>query len=182
MTVKAFKAAQEAKSFSEAVDATKDAVSSGWMETFDILFGNYEEAKGFWSDLAEEFWNMFAGGAAGRNNWLKSAFDSGLDQLLGTEGFGDAGDNYTSLLQKALVNQGLLSEEGIEEAGSFQKALEESGVTAQQLYEVLGEAAEHYHQRAAMSDEELNKLGFDRDKVDALANAYDSLAGANSKW
>lgn len=176
VTVKAFKAAQEAKSFSEAVDATKDAVSSGWMETFDILFGNYEEAKGFWSDLAEEFWNMFAGGAAGRNNWLKSAFDSGLDQLLGTEGFGDAGDNYTSLLQKALVNQGLLSEEGIEEAGSFQKALEESGVTAQQLYEVLGEAAEHYHQRAAMSDEELNKLGFDRDKVDALANAYDSLA------
>lgn len=176
VTVKAFKAAQEAKSFSEAVDATKDAVSSGWMETFDILFGNYEEAKGFWSDLAEEFWNMFAGGAAGRNNWLKSAFDSGLDQLLGTEGFGDAGDNYTNLLQKALVNQGLLSEEGIEEAGSFQKALEESGVTAKQLYEVLGEAAEHYHQRAAMSDEELNKLGFDRDKVDALANAYDSLA------
>lgn len=176
VTVKAFKAAQEAKSFSEAVDATKDAVSSGWMETFDILFGNYEEAKGFWSDLAEEFWNMFAGGAAGRNNWLKSAFDSGLDQLLGTEGFGDAGDNYTSILQKALVNQGLLSEEGIEEAGSFQKALEESGVTAQQLYEVLGEAAEHYHQRAAMSDEELNKLGLDRDKVDALANAYGSLA------
>ena len=176
VTVKAFKAAQEAKSFSEAVDATKDAVSSGWMETFDILFGNYEEAKGFWSDLAEEFWNIFAGGAAGRNNWLKSAFDSGLDQLLGTEGFGEAGDNYTSILQKALVNQGLLSEEGIEEAGSFQKALEESGVTAQQLYEVLGEAAEHYHQRAAMSDEELNKLGFDRDKVNALANAYDSLA------
>lgn len=176
VTVKAFKAAQEAKSFSEAVDATKDAVSSGWMETFDILFGNYEEAKGFWSDLAEEFWNMFAGGAAGRNNWLKSAFGSGLDQLLGTEGFGEAGDNYTNLLQKALVNQGLLSEEGIEEAGSFQKALEESGVTAQQLYEVLGEAAEHYHQRAAMSDEELDKLGFDRDKVDALANAYDSMA------
>ena len=176
VTVKAFKAAQEAKSFSEAVDATKDAVSSGWMETFDILFGNYEEAKGFWSDLAEEFWNMFAGGAAGRNNWLKNAFDSGLDQLLGTEGFGEAGDNYTNLLQKALVNQGLLSEEGIEEAGSFQKALEESGVTAQQLYEVLGEAAEYYHQRAAMSDEELDKLGFDRDKVDALANAYDSMA------
>ena len=108
VTVKAFKAAQEAKSFSEAVDATKDAVSSGWMETFDILFGNYDEAKGFWSDLAEEFWNMFAGGAAGRNNWLKNAFDSGLDQLLGTEGFGEAGDNYTNLLQKALVNQGLL--------------------------------------------------------------------------
>ena len=86
VTVKAFKAAQEAKSFTEAVDATKDAVSSGWMETFDILFGNYEEAKGFWSDLADEFWDIFAGGQDARNNWLRSAFDSGLDQMLGTEG------------------------------------------------------------------------------------------------
>ena len=75
VTVKAFKAAQEAKSFSEAVDATKDAVSSGWMETFDILFGNYEEAKHFWSGLAEQFWNIFAGGQDARNSWLKSAFE-----------------------------------------------------------------------------------------------------------
>ena len=176
VAVKAFKAAQEAKSFSEAVDATKDAVSSGWMETFDILFGNYEEAKGFWSDLAEEFWTMFAGGAAGRNNWLKSAFDSGLDQLLGTEGFGEAGDAYTNLLRKAMVNEGVLTEEAIEDAGSFQKALEESGVTAQQLYDVIGGAAEHYAKRAALSDKELDKLGLDRDKVNALANAYASMA------
>lgn len=176
VTVKAFKAAQEAKSFSEAVDATKDAVSSGWMETFDILFGNYEEAKGFWSDLAEEFWNMFAGGAAGRNNWLKSAFDSGLDQLLGTEGFGDAGDNYTNLLQKALVNQGLLSEEGIEEAGSFQKALEESGVTAQQLYAVLARNAQGYADMAQWSDAELKKNKLSREGVQKLADAYASMA------
>lgn len=176
VAVKAFKAAQEAKSFSEAVDATKDAVSSGWMETFNILFGNYEEAKGFWSDLAEEFWTMFAGGAAGRNNWLKSAFDSGLDQLLGTDGFGEAGDAYTNLLRKAMVNEGVLTEEAIEDAGSFQKALEESGVTAQQLYDVIGGAAEHYAQRAALSDEELDKLGLDRDKVETLANAYADMA------
>ena len=175
VAVKAFKAAQEAKSFSEAVDATKDAVSSGWMETFDILFGNYEEAKGFWSDLAEEFWTMFAGGAAGRNNWLKSAFDSGLDQLLGTEGFGEAGDAYTNLLRKAMVNEGVLTEEAIEDAGSFQKALEESGVTAKQLYDVIGGAAEHYAKRAALSDKELNKLGLDRDKVNALTNAYAAM-------
>ena len=38
VTVKAFKAAQEAKSFSDAVDATKDAVSTGWLETFEIIF------------------------------------------------------------------------------------------------------------------------------------------------
>lgn len=175
VTVKAFKAAQEAKSFSEAVDATKDAVSSGWMETFDILFGNYEEAKGFWSDLAEEFWNMFAGGAEARNSWLRSAFDSGLDQLLGTEGFSNATDNFTKALETSLVRRGVLSEKEIEDAGSFQKALEESGVTAQQLADVIGDQADRYARMAQLSDAELDAQDRDRSKVEALANAYASL-------
>lgn len=176
VAVKAFKAAQEAKSFSEAVDATKDAVSSGWMETFDILFGNYEEAKGFWSDLAEEFWTMFAGGAAGRNNWLKSAFDSGLDQLLGTEGFGEAGDNFTNLLETSLTRSGLITEQAITDAGSFQKALEESGVTAQQLGDVLQYNADGYAELAALSDEELKKKKLSRETVEKLAAAYGDMA------
>ena len=176
VAVKAFKAAQEAKSFSEAVNATKDAVSSGWMETFDILFGNYEEAKGFWSDLAEEFWTMFAGGAAGRNNWLKSAFDSGLDQLLGTEGFGEAGDNFTNLLETSLTRSGLITEQAIADAGSFQKALEESGVTAQQLGDVLQYNADGYAELAALSDEELKKKKLSRETVEKLAAAYGDMA------
>lgn len=176
VSVKAFKAAQEAKSFSEAVDATKDAVSSGWMETFDILFGNYEEAKGFWSDLAEEFWTMFAGGAAGRNNWLKSAFDSGLDQLLGTDGFGNAGDNYTQLLEKSLVKTGLLTQDAIDDAGSFQKALEESGVTTQQLASVIDFSADGYAKLLELSDAELKKNNLSREGVKKLADAYAAMA------
>lgn len=176
VSVKAFKAAQEAKSFSEAVDATKDAVSSGWMETFDILFGNYEEAKGFWSDLAEEFWTMFAGGAAGRNNWLKSAFDSGLDQLLGTDGFGNAGDNYTQLLEKSLVKTGLLTQDAIDDAGSFQKALEESGVTTQQLASVIDFSADGYAKLLELSDAELKKNNLSREGVKKLADAYTAMA------
>lgn len=175
VSVKAFKAAQEAKSFSEAVDATKDAVSSGWMETFDILFGNYEEAKGFWSDLAEEFWTMFAGGAAGRNNWLKSAFDSGLDQLLGTDGFGNAGDNYTQLLEKSLVKTGLLTQDAIDDAGSFQKALEESGVTTQQLASVIDFSADGYAKLLELSDAELKKNNLSREGVKKLADAYAAM-------
>ena len=42
---KAFKAAQEAKTAADAINSVKDAVSTGWMNTFEIVFGNYEEAK-----------------------------------------------------------------------------------------------------------------------------------------
>lgn len=65
--IRAAKAAQEAKSFVEAIDATKDAVSSGWMKTFEIIFGDYEEAKRLWTDLANTLWDVFASGAEERN-------------------------------------------------------------------------------------------------------------------
>lgn len=57
---KAFKAAQEARTFTEAIEAAKDAVSSNWMGIFENIFGNYEEAKVLWTDLANYLWDIFA--------------------------------------------------------------------------------------------------------------------------
>lgn len=56
---RAFQAAQEAKTFEEAINATKDAVSTGWMNIFELIFGNYEEAKELWSGLAEVLYEIF---------------------------------------------------------------------------------------------------------------------------
>ena len=67
---RAFAAAQEAKTFKEAIEATKDAVSTGWMNIFEKLFGNYEEAKVLWTDLANELWEIFAGPISDINDVL----------------------------------------------------------------------------------------------------------------
>lgn len=178
VTVKAFKAAQEAKSFSEAVDATKDAVSSGWMETFDILFGNYEEAKTFWSDLAEQFWDIFAGGMGGRNSWLKKAFNGGLDQILDETALGDVGDAFTNQLRRSLIASGKLTEQQIEDAGSFQKALESAGVTADDLYERVQASLAGYEEAAKMSDAELAAQGVSRETLNKTIEAYRKMAEA----
>lgn len=69
---KAFKAAQEAKTFTDAIKATKDAVKTGWQQTFDIIFGNYEEATKMWTNLTTILWDVFAFGAAARNQMLKT--------------------------------------------------------------------------------------------------------------
>lgn len=78
---RAFKSAQEAKTFAEALDATKDAVSSGWMQTFEIIFGNYEEAKVLWTDIANRMWDFFAGGAEGRNQQLAKVMGNNWDAI-----------------------------------------------------------------------------------------------------
>lgn len=89
LAVRAFKSAQEAKTFREAIDATKDAVSSGWLQSFEIIFGNYEEAKELWTDLANGMWEVFASGAEARNELLQGWKDlGGRDDLI--EGFKNA--------------------------------------------------------------------------------------------
>lgn len=59
----AFHAAQEALSFTDAIEAVKDAVSSGWMRTMEALFGNLDEARVMWTNVANaliEFAEIFS--------------------------------------------------------------------------------------------------------------------------
>lgn len=53
--VTAFKAAQECKTFSEAIDYTKDAIGSQFSEIFKAIFGDYSQAKELWSNFANKF-------------------------------------------------------------------------------------------------------------------------------
>ena len=46
-------AATKVKTFSQLIDTTKEAIGSGWSETWEYVFGGLEEAKGLWSDVAK---------------------------------------------------------------------------------------------------------------------------------
>lgn len=70
VSLRAAKAAQEAKSFSETIAATKDAVSTNWMQTFEHIFGNKVEATKLWTAVTQELWEIFAAGGARRNEIL----------------------------------------------------------------------------------------------------------------
>lgn len=67
---RSLRAAQEAKTFGEAIGSVQDAVSTGWMQTFELIFGNYEEAKKIWTDLANELYDVFAESGNARNEML----------------------------------------------------------------------------------------------------------------
>ena len=74
---KAFQAGQESKTFKDAIDATKDAVSSQWMKTFELLFGNLEEAVSLWTKVTDILWEVFAASGVARNELLQVWHDSG---------------------------------------------------------------------------------------------------------
>lgn len=83
--LKAFLAAQEAKTFGDAIDSVKDAVSTGWMNTFELIFGNYEKQRVLWTELANRMYDVFAGSGEIRNEILQQWNDlGGQDKLVET--------------------------------------------------------------------------------------------------
>lgn len=80
--VKAFKAAQEARTFTDVISSIKDAVSSKWLQTAEYIFGSYSQAVSLFSDLADELYDVFAEGGNFRNEILGVWSDlSGRDDL-----------------------------------------------------------------------------------------------------
>lgn len=70
----AFKAGQETKTWSDAVEALRSAMSSGWMKSFELIIGNYKEASGFFSKLIEPLYEIFVNPGNKRNAFLEYAF------------------------------------------------------------------------------------------------------------
>ena len=79
----AYVASQECRTFADVINYTKDSVSTDWMETFEILLGDYQEVKKVWGALADVFYVLFVKSGEARNEILKAwAALGGRDQLL----------------------------------------------------------------------------------------------------
>lgn len=138
--LKAFKAAQEARTWADVVDSVKDAVSTGWMNTFEIIFGNYEEATELWTDLANAMYDVFAAGAEDRNEMLETWKELGGRTVL-IDAFWTAWDNIGEIL------------------GTVKEAFREvfPSTTAEQLYSMT-EGLKNLADKLKMSDENLDNL------------------------
>ena len=79
-------AAQDVKTFSGMMDALKESVGSGWAQTWEILIGNLEEAKAFWTPINNVLSDIIKKSSDARNKVLQEWVDlGGKDHLL--EGF-----------------------------------------------------------------------------------------------
>lgn len=58
-SLKAFLNAQEARTFTDVINSVKESASSAWREIYTAIFGDYNEAKVLWTDLAEGLIGIF---------------------------------------------------------------------------------------------------------------------------
>lgn len=166
-------AAQQATSFGQAIDSTKDAVSSKWMAVFETFFGNKEEATETWTELSERLYDIFVPSIDGLNERLKDGLNSGWAQLQGR--LGDQADAYSYTLQQVALASGAVTEEQITKAGSFTKALQQNGVSAQLLKASLDEAQTSAEKLLTLSDKEMAAKHYDRETIQRDAEAFAKL-------
>lgn len=154
---RAFKAAQEAKTFTDAINSVKDAVSTGWANTFEIIFGNYEEAKRMWTDLANDLYDIFAGGTDDRNNFLEQVFganNASIDETAWSKLFqnGIGGDAFKNAVSETAKAHGVAIDEMITQEGDFQATLKKGWLTVDLVKETLAK----YNGEVVTSTENVN--------------------------
>lgn len=69
-SLKAFLAGQETKTWGDAVEYVKGTVAQGWSKTWEMVFGNYEEAKEFYGTIVEQLYELFVVSGNTRNEVL----------------------------------------------------------------------------------------------------------------
>lgn len=70
-------AATKVKTFTQLINTLKEAAQSGWTQTWEILIGDFEEAKALWTTVSDYFSEVLNKSAEARNSMLQSWSDMG---------------------------------------------------------------------------------------------------------
>lgn len=140
-SLKAFEAAQKARTFNDAIDSVKDAVSTGWMQTFEIIFGNANEATELWTDFANDLYEIFAEGGNARNEYLKQVLGDSKTFTQEQWDIVDQNNSANSALQKALMEtakeHGIAIDDMVNSQTSFRESLKQGWLTTDIFTETL---------------------------------------------
>lgn len=170
---KAFAAAQDVKTFSQLIDMLKESAQSGWAETWQLIVGDYEEAKKTLTEFNNFFSNIISASSEARNSLLSGALMSSWGQLKDTvKEAGFSVDDFRTALQETASETVTDFDKMVEEAGSFDDTLSKGWLTTDILVQTLDKLANQAtgttEGLAALSDEQLKNAGYTEEQVQAI--------------
>lgn len=166
-------AATQVKTLTQLKDTLGEAVQSGWTQTWEIIAGDFEEAKRLYTKISDALGGIIERSAENRNERLSQGLSNGLKQLQNE--MGESAELFTYTLENVALAKGLVTEDALLEAGSLGAALEGSQVSADLLRDSIAATVTELNRLQSMSDEELDALGYDRNAVEKQIQAFDKL-------
>lgn len=166
-------AATKVKTFSQLWDTAKEAAQSGWAQTWKLIFGDFEEAKNFFTGISGMINDFIVASGEARNKVLGDALNSKWDTFIGK--INEAGvstEAYTEQLTAVAKEHGIAIDELIKEHDSLTNVIYK-GLLPTELYtEALGKfSGETTEAKTALKDanQYIVKTG---DNLTAIATKY----------
>ena len=148
MAETATNAATKVKTFTQLFNTLKEAAQSGWTQTWEIIVGDFEEAKDFLTGLSDYFSDIINKSAEKRNNFLEEVFSSS-GQYVHKEDWenltnnGVVGYAFRTALMDTARAHGIAINQMIAEEGSFSESLKNGWLTLDIFNEVLDKTKEN---------------------------------------
>ena len=161
-------AATKVKTFTQLWDTLRESAQSGWTNTWEIIIGDFGEAKEFLTQISDTIGGMIGASADARNQLLSGGLSSGWKQLLGA-GIADE-EGYKEMLSKVAKENGFQFDKLIKETekngGDFndalKKALGDGNITSDMLTESVSKLSKKMQ---GMSAKERAAAGYTKEHI-----------------
>ena len=156
-------AATKVKTFTQLFDTLKEAAQSGWTKTWEIIVGDFGEAKELLTEISDIFGGVIGESADSRNKLLGGALSTGWKQLL-NEGITDAA-GFEERVTEVAKKHGVDLSKMINDETTFQDTLKDGWMTT----DILSESISAYGKKLkGMSAAQLEAAGYTQKDVEAF--------------
>jgi len=164
MAVIANDAATKVKTFSQLIDTLKEAMQSGWTKSWELLVGDFGEAKELLTEISNIAGKIIGDSATARNNVLLGGLSTGWKQFL-NEGIADE-EGLKESLQS--VAEEMQLQAAVQTYGEeFSDTLKRGWVSAEILQKGVAKLTS---KMSSMSDAELEAAGYTKEQVSQMVD------------
>ena len=152
-------AATDVKTFTQLIDTLKESVQSGWTQTWEILIGDFEEAKALWTEVSDVLGGVIQNISDARNNMLEGAMTSSWDKLIKkVNEAGVATEDFQTELEKTARASVSNFDEIIKKSGSLEQAFRDGSLSSDLIIETLKRMAGVTQNTAGVTEDMTAKL------------------------
>lgn len=174
MAKTAEEAATKVKTFTQLWDTLKESAQSGWTQTWEILIGDFGEAKDLLTEISDSIGGIISKTAEARNAVLSSGLSSGWKQLL-DQGIADEA-GYIEAIEEVARKNGDAFDKMVADSEDFtdalKKGLEEGVISSDTLTEAVYDLQD---KMSGMSEEELKAAGYTSEMVEQIESLDSGL-------
>ena len=174
MAKTAEEAATKVKTFTQLWDTLKESAQSGWTATWEILIGDFEEAKDLLSEVSETIGNVIGEAAQARNDLLSGGLSSGWKQLL-NQGIADEA-GYIESIQEVARKSGDAFDKMVADSDNFSDALKKGLQEGVISSDTLSDAVHNLRDKmTGMSQDERKAAGYTSEMVEQIEKLDEGL-------